>query len=146
MKNPNIYPFSVQYESYQGNSIYHVTFPDFPNAEGSAETLEEAIECGRESLETVMEAYEREGKKIPNPKPIRLEDEATGRVTLRLPKRLHAQLIREAEKDGVSLNTEVVAAVASFVGASNSDAKISPKAANGQKKKNKGVLIEHYFL
>jgi hypothetical protein len=55
----------------------------------------------------------REGREVPEPKPV---DEHSGRLLLRMPRTLHAELTRLAEREGVSLNQFITDALASAVG------------------------------
>ncbi len=116
MKDPKTYPFEIRYESYEGLKYYHAVFPDFPDVDGTGKTASEAIECGWEALESYFIVLEEQGAPIPEPKSHPLTTGASGRVTLRLPKKLHARLIQEAERDGMSLNSEIVTAVATYFG------------------------------
>src|SRR4029453_19678872 len=54
-----------------------------------------------------------EGREVPEPKPVR---EHGGRLLLRMPRTLHAELTRLAEREGVSLNQFITDALASAVG------------------------------
>ena len=116
MKDPKSYPFEIHYETYDGSYYYHVTFPDFPDVDGTGDTATKAIECGWEALDSYFMVLEEQGEEIPEPKAVPLQTGVSGRVTLRLPKKLHARLIQEAERDNMSLNTEIVAAVAAYFG------------------------------
>jgi hypothetical protein len=65
----------------------------------------------------------------PIPEPGEHVDEASGKLQLRLPKSLHRQIARLAEREGVSINTLLVTAAAKEVG--RSESKASPALANG---------------
>jgi antitoxin HicB len=54
-----------------------------------------------------------DGREIPEP---RATQALSGRFLLRIPKTLHAELAREAEEEGVSLNQFVAATLAGAVG------------------------------
>ena len=51
----------------EGDSSYGVTFPDFPGCVSAGETLEEALENGREALQFMIDSLYEEGTEIPRP-------------------------------------------------------------------------------
>jgi len=74
------------------------------------ETIEEAITNGREALLDCMEVFKESGRKIPRP----IIEAAQWRQ--RLPRTLYAKLTRQAQREGVSINSFVTAIVAEAVG------------------------------
>lgn len=79
--------------------------PELTGLSAFGETPSEALK----ELETAKEAYigvfEEDGCDLPEPKKL---PDFSGQLRLRLPKSLHAELSRAAERDGVSLNTHIV--------------------------------------
>lgn len=96
-------PFNT--EEYGVN--YVVEYLNFPGITGGGDTQEEAIQIANEALDMYLETLKREGKTIPSP----TDFNASGRVTLRLPKTMHLAVIEKAEREGVSLNAYIVDAL-----------------------------------
>ena len=71
-----------------------------PGVSAFGETPAAAVSALADVLEAVEESYRERGIPLPT--------EYSGRLNLRLPKSLHAQLARQAEVEGVSLNTLMV--------------------------------------
>ena len=109
------YPFEIHVES-NGDLLYFcLRYKDFPNVIGTGDTVEEAIACGREALEGIVEVMEEEGQPIPLPSISNADEDVSGRITLRMPKSLHRQLIKLAEEEGTSLNSQITFILASAV-------------------------------
>jgi antitoxin HicB len=73
-------------------------------------TPEEALDALRTAMTSWIEVALEEGREIPEP---RSATSHSGRLLLRMPRTLHAELTRASEREGVSLNqfiTDVLAA------------------------------------
>jgi predicted RNase H-like HicB family nuclease len=94
-----------------------ITFPDLPGCMSDGETIEEAVDNGRDAFRAWISAAVDAGRPIPKPtaKPVELV-EASGKFVARLPKSLHARLTARARQEGVSLNTLVLALLAEGLG------------------------------
>jgi predicted RNase H-like HicB family nuclease len=99
-------------EKYSINIIYSeedegyvATIPEFPGLSAYGETPEEAIEEAQIVLKGFIEVFKEDGCKIPAPHTF---ESYSGQTRLRLPKNLHAKLSKQAEREGVSLNTYMV--------------------------------------
>lgn len=101
------YPFEVKPLSMSGSG-YAIRFPDLPGCMSVGKTVEEAIANGRAAFRAWMESAVADGEQIPPP------NGATEPVKFvqRLPKSLHAQLLRAAASEGTSVNTLVTLLVA----------------------------------
>ncbi|MHC1792128.1 toxin-antitoxin system HicB family antitoxin [Solidesulfovibrio sp.] len=107
------YPFNLTPLAEEDGGGWLIVFPDFPGAVMSdGETPEEALANGRDALESVIAVYEEDGRKLPIPG----TGGASGRFNLRTPKSLHAKLFKQAEAEGVSMNTLAVAILAEGLG------------------------------
>lgn len=84
---------------------YIATVPEFPGLSAYGETPEEAIEEAQMALKGFIEVFKEDGCKIPAPQTF---ESYSGQTRLRLPKNLHAKLSKQAEREGVSLNTYMV--------------------------------------
>jgi len=112
MKKPPIeYPFEIRPLSREEGGGYSITFPDLPGCRSDGATPEEAIENGRDALASWLEVAREFGDQIPKP-----FTALSGRFVQRVPRSLHAQLIAQAEVEGVSLNTLVVSLVSQALG------------------------------
>jgi antitoxin HicB len=105
------YPFEVRPLSKDEGGGYAITFPDLPGCRSDGNTPEEAIENGRDALESWLAIAREFGDKLPTP-----FSAVSGRFVQRVPRSLHAQLIAQAKIEGVSLNTLVVSIVSQGLG------------------------------
>jgi predicted HicB family RNase H-like nuclease len=83
------------------------TLPAWQNAQTHGATLEEATRSARDVLTMLLESARRRGERCPEP-----TSRYSGNLRLRLPVSLHARLVREAEREGVSLNQWLVTKLA----------------------------------
>ena len=112
MKTSRIdYPFEIRPLSKDEGGGYSITFPDLPGCYSDGATPEEAINNGRDALESWLAVAREFGDKLPKP-----FSNVSGRFVQRVPRSLHAQLIARAKIEGVSLNTLVVSIVSQGLG------------------------------
>jgi antitoxin HicB len=112
MKKPSVaYPFEVRPLSKEEGGGYSIYFPDLPGCWSDGATPEEAIENGRDALQSWLAVAQEFGDDIPHP-----FSAVSGRFVQRVPRSLHAQLIARAKAEGVSLNTLVVSLVSQGIG------------------------------
>jgi predicted RNase H-like HicB family nuclease len=102
------YPFEVKPLSLDGAGGYVIRFPDLPGCMCVGQTVEEAIANGRGAFQAWMESAIADGAQIPGPNGAA----APVKFVQRLPKSLHAQLLRVAASEGTSVNTLVTVLVA----------------------------------
>jgi antitoxin HicB len=88
-----------------------VEYPEIPGCMSDGETVEEAIENGREALRDCLKAFGELGRKIPKP------GVEAAQWRQRLPRTLYARLTEQAKREGVSINSLVTAMVAEAIGA-----------------------------
>jgi antitoxin HicB len=105
------YPFEIRPLSKDEGGGYSITFPDLPGCYSDGATPEEAINNGRDALESWLAVACEFGDKLPKP-----FSDVSGRFVQRVPRSLHAQLIARAKIEGVSLNTLVVSIVSQGLG------------------------------
>jgi predicted RNase H-like HicB family nuclease len=82
--------------------------PDLPGCSAFGETPEESLHELQDAIQAWISAAKKVGNPIPPPSSRQQEELPSGKVLLRLPKTLHAQIIDRAARDGSSLNTCVV--------------------------------------
>ncbi len=89
-----------------------VTFPDLPGCMADGETTADSIIEAKDAFKCWMEAQKEWGREYPKPS----TSGTSGKFVQRLPKSLHAKLVRRAKLEGVSLNTLVLAFIAEGIG------------------------------
>jgi antitoxin HicB len=120
MTKPNLndYQFTVRPLSKQEGGGYLVEYPDIPGCMSDGETIEEAISNCREALRDCVDVFRESGRKLPKPS---IE---AAQWRQRLPRTLYSKLTKQAEMEGVSINSFVTAIIAEAIG---SKAARSPK-------------------
>ena len=112
MKTSRIdYPFEIRPLSKEEGGGYSITFPDLPGCFSDGATPEEAINNGRDALESWLAVAREFGDE-----PAKPLSNVSGRFVQRVPRSLHAQLIARAKIEGVSLNALVVSIVSQGLG------------------------------
>jgi antitoxin HicB len=109
-RNLDQYQFTVRPLSRDEGGGYLVEYPDIPGCMSDGETIQEAIANGREALRDCIEVFSESGRKLPKP------SIAAAQWRQRLPRTLYAKLTRQAESDGVSINSLVTAIIAEAIG------------------------------
>jgi antitoxin HicB len=110
-----------------GRSGWVAEIPDLPGCISQGDTPGEAVERVHDAMAGWISVTLEDGREIPPP----TEERAySGKFLVRLPASLHAELVRQAEREEVSLNQLVATALAGFVGwrATESD-RIDPRTA-----------------
>lgn len=87
--------------------------PDLPGCMTWADTYEELLPMIEDTKRGWIEDALEHGDPIPGPRSL---ERYSGKVNLRMPKTLHRDLVRAAEKEEVSLNQLMVTALAQWVG------------------------------
>jgi antitoxin HicB len=87
---------------------------ELPGCLTQGDTFEELGEMIRDAMRAWLETALEQGIAIPEPRPA---EEYSGKFVVRVPKSLHRELAETAEREGVSLNALVNAALAKAVGA-----------------------------
>jgi len=119
------YPFEVRPLSTEEGGGYLISFPDFAECISDGETVDEAIENGRDALKATIAALR--SKKLPLPAP-NSGGVASGKFVARVPKTVHAQLATRARAEGVSLNALVLTFIAQGLGGSGGKARAKSAA------------------
>lgn len=107
------YPFKVRHLSKEEGGGYLIEYPDLPGCMSDGETIDEAIENGRDAVLCWVSAAKESGRTIPKPGSL---EKHSGKWVQRVPKSIHLQLVEKAEEEGVSLNTLVIAMLAEALG------------------------------
>jgi len=86
-----------------------------PNIVGAGKTYQEALDEIYSNLEAYIEYCNEESISYPKPDDKDPIFNLSGRVTIRLPKKLHYELNEYAKKDGMSLNSIVIDATRKYI-------------------------------
>jgi antitoxin HicB len=100
------YPFNVLADPDGG---FVIVFPDLPGCVTQAETVDEVPEMAEEARRLWLETAYEDGDDIPLPS---YPGQYSGKFNVRLPHSLHRELVEEAEREGVSLNTYIATLLA----------------------------------
>jgi antitoxin HicB len=103
----------VRGENERGKRAWAASVEELPACTASGSSPEDAVRRLRDAMEEWIAAALARNEAVPEP---RSDSTHSGRLLVRMPKTLHAQLTRAAEKDGVSLNQFITGALASAVG------------------------------
>lgn len=95
------------------DNAFIATCPEFEGLAVLSDTREQALKEAEEVLQTYIEIYEAEGRTLPKPQE---PSEYSGQIRLRIPRSLHKKAALMAEREGVSLNTIFVEAIAAHTG------------------------------
>jgi len=97
--------YSLHVEWSEEDRAFVATCAEFPGLSAFGGSRSEAIEEAETALELFVEEYKESGDPLPKPKEL---EEYSGQTRIRMPRFLHAQLSREADRQDVSLNTLMV--------------------------------------
>jgi antitoxin HicB len=111
--NIDKYPFTIRPLSTEDGGGFLIEYPDLPGCHSDGDTPELAIVNGRDAVRSYLLSCRKHSDPIPKPGS---STSSSGQFRVRMPKSLHARLTAQAEREGVSLNMLVVAAVAQTLG------------------------------
>jgi antitoxin HicB len=97
----------------EGNSGWVAEVEELPGCISQGTTPQEAVERVREAMRDWIAVALEDGVPVPEP---RAAEAFSGRFLVRVPASLHADLVRSADQEGVSLNQFVTSALAGAVG------------------------------
>jgi antitoxin HicB len=106
-------PYVVRIYPEPDGSGYTAEIPDLPGCLTCATTLPDLWEMIEDAKRTWIEGSLAAGLPIPEP----AAHQPSGKLTLRLPRSLHRRIAEQAEREGVSMNQFITAALAQTVGA-----------------------------
>jgi predicted RNase H-like HicB family nuclease len=89
------------------------TIDALPGCTARGATPDEAVERASDAMTAWLATARREGKDVPEPKTAQSH---SGRLSLRMPQTLHAELARTAEREHVSLNQFITDVLAGALG------------------------------
>lgn len=112
--NANSYNISVRQIEVDDQELFEARVRELPDVVDFGETWQEAYELAVDTIETTAEIMAEQGRRMPEPAAV--EDDYSGRVTLRVPKTLHRRLAEQAESENISLNQYLVSLLAYHAG------------------------------
>ncbi len=92
-------PHAIQIKEDSGGFV--VTIPDLPGCISQGDSIEEAYEMIMDAKRGWIEVALDESYPISEPSE---EKKFSGKILLRIPKKLHADLVKNAQRENVSLN------------------------------------------
>jgi antitoxin HicB len=107
------YHISLVQDGDENNGKWMAAVEELPACSSRATTPEEALAGIKNAMAGWIADALREGRDIPKP---RSTTSHSGRLLLRMPRTLHSELTRVAEREGVSLNHFITDSLASAVG------------------------------
>jgi antitoxin HicB len=96
-----------------GNEGFVAEVEELPGCISQGPTPQEAVSNVYDAMAGWISVALEDGREIPEP---RESDSYTGRFLLRIPRTLHAELARQAQREGVSLNQYVATTLAAAAG------------------------------
>jgi predicted RNase H-like HicB family nuclease len=113
--DPETYTITIRKENVDGDIYFVGRVAEFSNISAFEDTFEDARSSVIDAINTLKMIADQDGVAVPGPTPSS-EIEYSGRVTLRLPKTLHARLDHLAKAEDVSLNQIMITGLATYVG------------------------------
>lgn len=107
------YPFEIRPLAPEDGGGFLISYPDFSDCISDGETIEDALNNGRDALKETIAALKSKALPVPVANSGGI---ASGKFVARVPKTIHAQLTSRAKAEGVSLNTLVVTFIAQGLG------------------------------
>ena len=104
------YPIELVRDTEQGG--FFANHPDLPGCAAQGETAEEAVANLDGARELWIEARIEDSLPISLP----LTEEPSGKILVRMPRGIHAELAKLASRQGVSLNLLINSILAQYVG------------------------------
>ena len=106
MTNADRYPAHVFWSDEDEGFI--AVAPDLPGCSAFGDTQAEALAQLQDAIAAWIEAARDASNPVPEPSQPSADPQASGKVLVRMPRSLHAQLVQTARRDNVSLNQYVV--------------------------------------
>ena len=104
------YPVTLVHED---DDEWVATIDALPGCSARGASPDQAVERAGEAMTAWLASAKREGKNVPEPKTAQSH---SGRLLLRMPQTLHAELARIAERESVSLNQFITDVLAGALG------------------------------
>jgi len=106
------YAMVLTHAANGGGPGWTATIEELPGCEAHGPTPEDAAAAARTAVEGWLREAQKHGRDIPPPGAAASH---SGKLLVRMPRSLHAELTRASEREGTSLNAYIVATLASAV-------------------------------
>jgi predicted RNase H-like HicB family nuclease len=107
------YPVTLVQDTDGDGGDWVATVDVLAGCTARGDTPQDALDAVSETMTAWLEAAAREGREVPEPKSVQSH---SGRLLLRMPQTLHAELSRVAERENVSLNQFITDVLAGALG------------------------------
>jgi antitoxin HicB len=106
------YPIVIARAANGDGPGWIATVEELPGCEARGTTPESAAAAMSDAVEQWVRAARSEGREIPPPGAAAAH---SGKLLVRMPRSLHAELVRASDREGTSLNAYIVAALSASV-------------------------------
>lgn len=113
--DPELYTIQIKKSHIDGECFYVAKVLELPDVTEYGDSYEEAYTLAIDTIETSYQMFQEQGMQFPEPLKPASENQLSGRLTVRMPKSLHASLIRFSEQEDASLNQIVTIALSSYI-------------------------------
>ncbi len=131
--SPDRYEIDVVPNEHGG---YYARIPDFSTIFTGGQTPDEAMRNALEAIGLMVEEYQDRG--MPVPEPLK---SFSGTFNVRLPRSVHRELVRHADRQGVSLNAMVGFLLAQAVGFEQGGLDTGREPRGAKRKKDRGKAL-----
>jgi antitoxin HicB len=116
--NDNIYDYKVEIIKLcdDDGGGFLATVPKLPGCMSDGETRKEALENIEDAIKCWIETAQELGRDIPKPDEYKMEDDFSGKLTLRIPKILHKMLSEQAHIESCSINQLITTYISLGIG------------------------------
>lgn len=125
--------FEIRPLNEEDGGGYLIEFPDYPGCVADGATPEEAIREGQDALASYLATLNELGRPVPA-----VRDACSGQWRQRVPKSMHAALVRRAEAEGVSLNALVTGYLAEALGRRPAPGRETSRRSPGARRADRG--------
>jgi len=108
------YGFITKLVDFDGEQVWVAESTDLKGCVGQGDSVEAAVKELAENEAYWLEIAEKRGMDIPLPSVVKEQPEMSGKLTLRLGKRVHMETAKRAKEDGLSINQYIKDAVVTY--------------------------------
>lgn len=114
--NPELYTISIRLELIDGDSLYVARISELPDVIEYSDSFEHARELALDTILTSKEIFDDMGLDFPNPQSFNEDINASGRLTVRLPKAVHKDVILLSNYEETSVNSLILSMISECIG------------------------------
>ena len=108
------YGFTIKLVDFDGEKEWVAESSDLKGCIGQGDCVDAAIAELEENEKYWLEIAEKRGLEIPQPTVTQVQMDYSGKLSLRLGKRVHAETAKRAKEEGLSINQYITNAVVSY--------------------------------